>query len=67
MAPQHLAHPSSADAHMRTLLEVGGKTRARPAREGVPLLSRVALHVLEEQFHCGRRQPGRPARVLTGL
>lgn len=67
MAPKHLAHPGRADAHVRTLLKVGGQTRACPAREGVPLLSRVALYVLEQELHRGRRQPGRPARVLTGL
>ena len=67
MTPQQFAHPGGADAHVRPLLEVGGKACTCPAREGVPLLSRVALHVLEEQFHRGRRQPRRTARVLTGL
>jgi hypothetical protein len=67
MTPQHLAHPGGADTHANVLLEVRGKTRARPACEGVPLLSRVALHVLEEELHCRRCQARRPARVCTGL
>lgn len=67
MAPQHLAHPVWTDTHACVLLQVRGKTRARPARECVPLLSRVALYVLEEQLHRRRCQAGGASRVRTGL
>ncbi len=67
MAPQHLAHPVGADTHACVLLEVRGKTCARPAREGVPLLSRLTLHVLEEEFNRRGRQAGGPAWVRTSL
>ncbi|KFA93437.1 hypothetical protein Q664_09105 [Archangium violaceum Cb vi76] len=67
MTPQHLAHPGGADTHANVLLEVCGKTRARPACKGVSMFSRVALHVLEKELHCRRCQARGPARVRTGL
>ena len=67
MAPQHLSDPGRAEAHAYALLKVLGQPSTRPAREGVPLLSRIALHVLEEHLHRRLCQAGRPARMRTGL